>query len=328
MEKNDILILIYNYMIITKNIIINITNRNIKNYKKTISDVKIGKIEIPIELLFKGSHTKIHVKCDFCGKENNIPYRQYLASFKYNYYTCSPKCSYSKNKITNLDKYGVDNPAKSNDIKEKSKITCLEKYGCESYLKTDDIKEKGKITCLEKYGCESHNSSNIVKNNKKKVFFEKYGVENPSQLDEIKNKKIQTSLKNYGVENPGQSIVVKSKMKQSRILNGNQIPDSQLNDFQKYYKKVSCDTYKNKKDLFKNWNGYDYYDNEYILENFELNSNDSNYPTIDHKISVYYGFINNIDSKEISKLENLCITKRYINSKKNKKCFYERKEKN
>lgn len=42
----------------------------------------------------------------------------------------------------------------------------------------------------------------------------------------------------------------------------------------------------------------------------------TNYPTIDHKISVYYGFINNISPEEIGDISNLCITKRWINSTK------------
>lgn len=41
-----------------------------------------------------------------------------------------------------------------------------------------------------------------------------------------------------------------------------------------------------------------------------------NYPTIDHKKSVHYGFINNISPEEISNISNLCITKRSINSTK------------
>jgi hypothetical protein len=45
---------------------------------------------------------------------------------------------------------------------------------------------------------------------------------------------------------------------------------------------------------------------------------DPNYPTIDHKISTYYGFINNIPIDVISNVENLCITKRSINSSKNR----------
>ena len=34
------------------------------------------------------------------------------------------------------------------------------------------------------------------------------------------------------------------------------------------------------------------------------------------KISVYYGFKNNISPEELCKLDNLCITKRGINSSK------------
>ena len=64
------------------------------------------------------------------------------------------------------------------------------------------------------------------------------------------------------------------------------------------------------------WNGYDYYDNEYIKENYKLNYNDNNYPTIDHKISIYYGFSNNIEPYIISNTDNLCITKKEINRKK------------
>ena len=40
------------------------------------------------------------------------------------------------------------------------------------------------------------------------------------------------------------------------------------------------------------------------------------YPTMDHKISVFYGFINSIDPNFIGSIDNLCITKRSINSKK------------
>lgn len=75
-------------------------------------------------------------------------------------------------------------------------------------------------------------------------------------------------------------------------------------------------TNKVREELFNSWDGYDYYDNEYILENIKLKSSSSSYPTIDHKISCYYGFINNIEPEIICSLDNLCITKRSINSMK------------
>ena len=68
--------------------------------------------------------------------------------------------------------------------------------------------------------------------------------------------------------------------------------------------------------LYGNWNGFDYYDNEFIKENFNLNHNDPKFPTIDHKTSVYYGFINKIPPSEIADISNLYITKRSINSTK------------
>ena len=43
---------------------------------------------------------------------------------------------------------------------------------------------------------------------------------------------------------------------------------------------------------------------------------DREYPTIDHKISVIYGFINNISIENISNINNLCFTKNYLNAKK------------
>ena len=55
----------------------------------------------------------------------------------------------------------------------------------------------------------------------------------------------------------------------------------------------------------------------YIKENLILDSNDNNYPNIDHKISIYEGFINNISVYEIANINNLCVTKRIHNLRKN-----------
>lgn len=70
---------------------------------------------------------------------------------------------------------------------------------------------------------------------------------------------------------------------------------------------------------FNEWDGLDFYDNEDIKENLNLDPKNESYPTIDHKLSILYGFNNQIDPYEIGKLENLCITKRTNNSKKNSK---------
>lgn len=81
--------------------------------------------------------------------------------------------------------------------------------------------------------------------------------------------------------------------------------------------------YKNKIELFENWNGYDFYDNEYIKNNFNLNHFSNNYPTIDHKISIKYGFKNKIPPEKLAELNNLCFTKQIINKKKSFKNYNE-----
>ena len=96
-----------------------------------------------------------------------------------------------------------------------------------------------------------------------------------------------------------------------------------IDKFKMYRRKVDKLTREIKSLLIEKWNGMDYYDGEYILYNFNLKYTHADYPTIDHKISVYYGFKNNLPPEEISKLDNLCITKRRINSTKYNKSEYE-----
>lgn len=96
-----------------------------------------------------------------------------------------------------------------------------------------------------------------------------------------------------------------------------------LDKFKIYRRKVDKLTRDIKNILIESWNGLDYYDGEYILNNFNLKYTHGDYPTIDHKISVSYGFKNNIPPEEIARFENLCVTKRRTNSKKYNKSIYE-----
>lgn len=64
--------------------------------------------------------------------------------------------------------------------------------------------------------------------------------------------------------------------------------------------------------LLESWDGIDYYDGECIKDNFNLPYYDINYPTVDHKISIFEGFKNNIVADEIADISNLCFTKRCI----------------
>lgn len=88
------------------------------------------------------------------------------------------------------------------------------------------------------------------------------------------------------------------------------------NSYQLYKNEVRRLTKRNTKELFNRWDGYDYYDKSYIKDNIKLSHVSNDYPSIDHKISIYYGFKNDIHPSDIANISNLCITKRSINSYK------------
>lgn len=100
----------------------------------------------------------------------------------------------NKAKQTWLEKYGVDNPMKSNVVQNRSKQTCLEKYGTEYFLNSDEYMsqktkylDKAKQTCLEKYGGLNSMSDEDVKNKVKQTCLERYGVEWNCMRPEAKN---------------------------------------------------------------------------------------------------------------------------------------------
>lgn len=59
-----------------------------------------------------------------------------------------------KTKLTNIKKYGVDNPAKAESVKQKITETNLQRYGVACVYAADEIKNKIKLTCQERYGCD------------------------------------------------------------------------------------------------------------------------------------------------------------------------------
>ena len=244
-----------------------------------------------------------------------------------------------KNKIknTNLERYGVEYSISSDIVREKIIKTFNLRYNTSCIFNGDspfredineklkiilnstDIKDKKANTCLDKYGFKNPMQSEEVKQKSVKTCLEKYGTEYALQSEEVKQKSVKTCLEKYGTEYYSKTLDWFNKTKETRINNDSQISDDLKTEYQIYRYKVDHLTKKNKLELFKNWNGFDYYDNEDISDNFKYHYSNKLYPTIDHKISVINGFISKIDPIKISDLSNLCITKRSINSSKRNK---------
>jgi hypothetical protein len=305
-------------MIITKTAKVKVNEKNISHLTYNGYDVSLRDIiEIDIEHLSIGSHFKIEVKCDVCGKERgNLRYKDYLINIKNGgYYSCKGRCSESKIKSTSILRYGTDRYSKTDEFKEKVKNTTIDKYGTDYYFKTDEFKERFKMTCIEKYGVD--NPSRVVefKNKRKNTMIENHGVEYYVLSFDFKEKSEKTSLENYGFKHP-----LMNKDQQRKMLNSQGL-DFETDEYRIFASKVYSLTAKNKKLLIENWNGYDFYDNEYIKDNFNLNPLSSEYPTIDHKISIKSGYLSGKSVDELSNIDNLCFTKRSINSKKSSKNY-------
>ena len=204
---------------------------------------------------------------------------------------------------------------------QKIKAVCLKKYGVENTFQAEFVKEKIKDTLTEKYGVEHQMFLQKTKDKIKDTCVERYGVEHPWMSKEIREKTKKTNLDKYGATHESKTEEGQLKRKLTRLSKGTQIPDEKLSDYELYKRKVRNITHLSKKDLIKRWDGFDFYDGEYINDNWNLESNDSRFPNIDHKISVFNGYVNNIDPNIIGDINNLCITKSKHNLVKSSKNY-------
>lgn len=155
-------------------------------------------------------------KNNYCENIFNKSFRELL---KINGY-CQD-CSKEKGKIkiieTNQQKYGVDNPMKNKEIKEKLKQSIINKYGVEHNSQSEIIKNKKRNTCLKNFGVSSHLKSFEIRQKIKQTNLLKYGVENPQQNQDIRNKYYETNLQKYGVKHFLQTDEFKNKVIQTNL---------------------------------------------------------------------------------------------------------------
>lgn len=174
-----------------------------------------------------------HKVCKWCGREFDTtePRRQYcgddwrpcpvcgkLVKINKDYSeepkTCSEECAKKKYSSTLMNKYGVDNPMKFSEFKDKMMSTSVEKYGG-VFLDSTVLKEKTKNTNLQKYGVENVSQNPEIREKVKETTQEHYGVDCVFQSSEIKDKIKETNLENLGVEYPMMSEEIQEKSKQT-----------------------------------------------------------------------------------------------------------------
>ena len=159
--------------------------------------------------------TKIQFICS-CGNLNKTGFR-HIHKTGMKCFDCKIKLKQELLNKKNLEKYGVENPFQSEEVKQKIRETNREKYGVENPFQSEEVKQKIKETNLERRGVEYPLQCEEIKQKIKETNREKYGVENPFQSEEIKRKIKETNREKYGVENPFQSEEIKQKTREKNV---------------------------------------------------------------------------------------------------------------
>ena len=183
-------------------------------------------------------------KCSICGKEYEVKYGSFSKHLKthnltqkeyYDKYLKKDEEDICKNcgkptkflslllgyrdccsrACTNILKYGVDNPWKSKEIRDKGAKTRLDKYGDATFTN----REKAKETCRKNFGVDYSFQSEEVKDKIKKTNLDRHGVENIFQLDSVKEKVEKTNLEKYGAKRPWISKNIQEKSQNTRKKN-------------------------------------------------------------------------------------------------------------
>jgi protein-arginine kinase activator protein McsA len=293
-------------MILSKNIEIKILhNKNKYRYRDLGYDISKHKVFVLIEHLPIHSHVIVDVKCDICGTEKKIKLQAYNKNISsHNIYACNNTCAQIKNKMTSVEKFGVEHHSKTDKHRSVASAT---NTGIDETKR--EIRE-----------CKMCHTKFTVRKLVKKMVCSincLHDYQRTQEAKEYSAEQMRNSLlKKYNVKNNFQRPDIVEKIRQTRISRHLEIPSEQLSEWKRYNREVRKLTHRNRKMLFEIWDGYDYYDKEYIRSYLELSYMNCNYPTVDHKISVFYGFKNGILPETIAGMDNLCITKRIVNSLK------------
>ena len=145
-------------------------------------------------------------KLEKCNRDTRIKFIcncgiEYSKSFRLLYdigafcKICTKNKKYEKVKQNSIERYGVECPMKSQEVRDKSKQTCFNNYGVENPLKSQEVRDKSKQTCLIKYGVEYASQSQEAKDKFKQTCIKRYGVEHVSQNAEISEKQSYNAYK-------------------------------------------------------------------------------------------------------------------------------------
>lgn len=183
----------------------------------------------------------IHPLCPVCGKPLIFIGRYNKLFSKY----CSTKCKgisderKSKYKKTCNERYGVDTPLASKELREIGKKTCIDKYGVDHPFRSEKIQQKYRETCANKYGVDWNSKTIEWKMAMKEIISSDYIQE-----------------KRYNTMKEHKSFNTSKDEEELYLYIKERFPDvkRQYKDKERY--PYFCDFYIPSKDLFIEYNGH------------------------------------------------------------------------
>ncbi len=213
---------------------------NVVYYNLTLLNKLIKDLNITLLKSYDNSINKDTIIKGKCVNKDciNDVNKKFIYIYQYNNFHCS-KCikelSNERMKKTFIKNYGVSNPLKNKEIREKIEKTIFLKYGVNhvmhvkeiiNKMKENNLKKYGKTSTLyvpsvrekihktwnEKYGTIHFRSTKLYKNNFCNAIQKKYGVNTVLRLKSVRDKIKQTNIMKYGVDNPTKNKSIYQKV--------------------------------------------------------------------------------------------------------------------
>ena len=231
-------------------------------------------------------------------------------NYGFSYY-CSTECGNSSSKRTDkiretkIQKYG-GNGFEVDSHRVKACATMREKYGQDYYVLTDEFKEKVRQTSLNKYNTSHPFQSRLAQDRYKQTMMSRYNISNSLVAgSKFREKALRTTEVRFG----SRQIMRTSYMRVKSESTGKRIPNYLQKDFELYHMAVSKFTNQALTDgVIHNLN-----------QRGRLDLNPQAWH-LDHIVSIFVGFKNNVPAHIIGSACNLRMIPARQNCSKGARC--------
>ena len=147
-------------------------------------------------------------QCFHCGEHPG--FHANMSGYPYRKFCLKDECQYVRNRQSHtqearekyhktcMERYGYENPFRSEEWQEQNKQNFYNEYGVYNCMHLDTVKEKQKETLMEKYGVDHIWKHKPTQDKRKKTWIDNWGYDNPSKSPEVQENIKNTFYLKYG----------------------------------------------------------------------------------------------------------------------------------